>query len=86
MRYLYETLYGATVGFVAAGIASLLPISPYMMFGAGMLFGSLAQLVAHRVFPDRTGAPGGSSGHPAAHLAPFPKPVDPPPMAGRVSA
>lgn len=56
MRPLLHALFGAVVGLAAAGLVNILDISPTMMFGVGMLYGSLAQFSADKLFPDRRAA------------------------------
>ncbi len=70
MRQLLHALFGVAVGVTAAGLVSLLDISSTMMFGVGMLYGSLVQLSAGKLFPDRPAVPetsgfAGISGHEA---------------------
>lgn len=50
MRSLYQVLFGVIIGSIAAGLVSLLHLSAPLMFGVGMLYGSLAQLLAQRLF------------------------------------
>jgi hypothetical protein len=57
MRILFQALFGVIVGLAAAGLVKLLELSPAMMFGVGMLYGSAAQLVAQKIFTDRSDAP-----------------------------
>jgi hypothetical protein len=57
MRSLYQVLFGVFVGLLAAGLVSLLDLSATLMFGVGMLYGSLAQLLAQRIFAERPRLP-----------------------------
>lgn len=53
MRNLVHMAFGVFVGLVAVGIVRVFDMPAVLMFGVGMVYGSLAQLLAQRLFTDR---------------------------------